>query len=102
MPIVEYGGGGTDIDGDAKSQIFRPHWFGAADFPANLPRIWRDHWAWLAQDDVAPVLVGEFGGRSVGGDGEGVWQRSLVSFMRDNPRLSLWQKNSNEARTVWR
>ena len=25
MPIVEYGGGGTDIDGDAKSQIFRPH-----------------------------------------------------------------------------
>jgi endoglucanase len=46
-----------------------------------LPEVWRSHWAYLQQDDVAPVLLGEFGGRSIGSDAEGVWQRSLISFL---------------------
>jgi endoglucanase len=30
------------------------------------------------------VLVGEFGGRSVGSDPEGVWQHSLLQYLKDN------------------
>jgi endoglucanase len=55
-------------------------WFGSG-FPDNLPRIWSSRWAYLQQNGIAPVLVGEFGGRSIGGDTEGVWQRALVSFL---------------------
>ena len=56
-------------------------WLQAADFPSNLPGIWRNRWAYLQEQDIAPVLIGEFGGRSIGSDAEGVWQRSLLSFL---------------------
>jgi len=56
-------------------------WLRGTDFPSNLPGVWRSHWAYLQQDDVAPVLIGEFGGRSIGADPEGLWQRSLISFL---------------------
>jgi endoglucanase len=56
-------------------------WLRDADFPNNLPAVWRSHWAYLQQDGIAPVIVGEFGGRSIGGDAEGMWQRSLISFL---------------------
>jgi endoglucanase len=58
-------------------------WFKERDFPANLPSVWRKHWAYLQQDGIAPVLVGEFGGRSIGSDTSGVWQRSLIRFIEE-------------------
>jgi endoglucanase len=80
--------------------VYQQAWFGAADFPANLPTIWRDHWAFLEQDDVAPILVGEFGGRSVGSDVEGTWQRSLLGFLRDNNlSYTYWAWNPDSGDT---
>jgi endoglucanase len=80
--------------------VYQQAWFNAQDFPANLPGIWRDHWAFLEQDGIAPVLVGEFGGRSVGTDAEGVWQRSLLGFMRDNAlSYTYWAWNPDSGDT---
>ncbi len=59
-------------------------WFQAKDFPYNLPLLWRDHWGYLQDHGVAPVFVGEFGGRSLGADAEGTWQRMLVGFLKLN------------------
>jgi endoglucanase len=56
-------------------------WLQSPDFPNNLPDVWRSHWGYLQQDGIAPLLVGEFGGRSIGADVSGVWQRSLVNFL---------------------
>ena len=56
-------------------------WLQAPDFPANLSAVWRSRWAYLQEQAIAPVLIGEFGGRSIGADAEGVWQRSLISFL---------------------
>jgi hypothetical protein len=39
--------------------------------------------AYLQQDGIAPQLIGEFGGRSIGPDAEGIWQRSLISFLEE-------------------
>ncbi|HLZ28150.1 MAG TPA: glycoside hydrolase family 5 protein [Chloroflexota bacterium] len=80
--------------------VYGQAWFGAPDFPANLPKLWRDHWAFLEQDDLAPVLVGEFGGRSVGSDKEGVWQRTLLAYMRDNNlSYTYWAWNPDSGDT---
>jgi aryl-phospho-beta-D-glucosidase BglC (GH1 family) len=57
------------------------NWFAAPGFPQDLPGVWRQHWAYLQENGVAPVLVGEFGGPSLGSDADGVWQRSLVRFL---------------------
>jgi endoglucanase len=56
-------------------------WLRAVDFPNNLPGVWVNRWAYLQQQGIAPVLVGEFGGRSIGSDAEGAWQRTLISFL---------------------
>jgi endoglucanase len=66
---------------DYGPEIYEQSWFRAPDFPNNLPGVWEQHWAYLQLDGIAPVFLGEFGGRSVGQDPAGVWQRSLVDFL---------------------
>lgn len=64
--------------------VYNQSWFTAPDFPNNLEGIWNSHWAYVQQQGIGPVLLGEFGGRSVGQDAEGIWQRTLVSYLKDN------------------
>lgn len=80
--------------------VYPQAWFSAPDFPANLSGIWDRHWGYLHKEDIAPVIVGEFGGRSVGDDREGIWQRALVSYLREN-NLSYfyWTLNPNSGDT---
>jgi endoglucanase len=58
-------------------------WFLPPAFPSNLESLWRSNWAYVQDEAVAPVLVGEFGGRSVGSDTEGIWQRALISYIQN-------------------
>ncbi|HEY8477244.1 MAG TPA: cellulase family glycosylhydrolase, partial [Chloroflexota bacterium] len=58
------------------------------------------HWGYLVKEGVAPVLLGEFGGRSVGDDREGQWQRRLVQYLRDNGiHYTYWSFNGNSGDT---
>ncbi len=59
-------------------------WFAAPDFPSNLPAVWQQHWTYLQQQNMAPIVVGEFGGPSVGQDPDGVWQRTLIDYLKNN------------------
>jgi endoglucanase len=59
-------------------------WFQAKNFPDNLPAIWERNWAYLKDQGIAPVLLGEFGGQSMGSDTEGKWQTTLVSFIKQH------------------
>jgi endoglucanase len=75
-------------------------WFQAPNFPQNLPDLWQSHWAYLKLQNIAPVLLGEFGGRSVGGDAEGTWQRALVSYLQaNNIDYTYWCWNPNSGDT---
>jgi endoglucanase len=80
--------------------VYPQPWFSEPDFPDNLLEIWEQHWAYLSRENTAPIIVGEFGGRSVGQDLEGIWQRSLVSYLREN-NLSYfyWTLNPNSGDT---
>jgi endoglucanase len=64
--------------------VYGQPWFETTDFPANLPSIWDAHWGYLAKEQLAPVVLGEFGGRSVGDDAEGIWQRALMAYAHQN------------------
>jgi endoglucanase len=75
-------------------------WFHAPDFPSNLAGVWYSHWAYLKLSGIAPVLVGEFGGHSMGTDAEGVWQRTLVAYLQANGfDYTYWCWNPNSADT---
>jgi endoglucanase len=80
--------------------VYQQPWFQAADFPRNLPTVWQEHWAYLAIERTAPVLVGEFGGRSVGTDPEGAWQRELVAFLKESgSSYTYWAWNPDSGDT---
>jgi endoglucanase len=75
-------------------------WFQAPDFPQNLGGVWNSHWAYLKLSGTAPVLIGEFGGHSVGADTEGVWQRTLVAYLQSNGfDYTYWCWNPNSGDT---
>jgi endoglucanase len=81
--------------------VYRQNWFDAPGFPENMPELWKKHWAYLAMDKTAPVLMGEFGGRSVDlKDDEGVWQRKLMSFLKEQGiSYTYWSWNANSGDT---
>jgi endoglucanase len=80
--------------------VWGQSWFGASNFPQNLPPLWHAQWGYLVQEGIAPVWIGEFGGRSMGTDTEGVWQRSLVTYLKENHvSYAYWAWNPNSGDT---
>jgi endoglucanase len=80
--------------------VWGQSWFGAPNFPQNLPPLWHQQWGYLVQEGIAPVWIGEFGGRSMGTDTEGVWQRSLVTYLKENHiSYAYWAWNPNSGDT---
>lgn len=80
--------------------VWGQKWFTAPDFPKNLAGIWQQHWAYLSQQHAAPLVLGEFGGRSVGGDTEGTWQRTLIAYLKANGiGYWYWAWNPNSGDT---
>ena len=83
---------------DYGPSVSQQAWFHSSDFPRNLPQIWDRHWGDLVAQGT-PVLVGEFSSRSVGQDYEGIWQRSLVSYLNEHGIGSIywsWNPDSND------
>ena len=88
---------------DYGPSVYNQPWFqvsNPADLAHTLPAIWEKHWAYLQQNGTAPVFVGEFGGPSMGQDVEGVWQRTLVTFLKTNHlSYTYWAWNPNSGDT---
>jgi endoglucanase len=74
-------------------------WFRSPAYPRNLPQVWDTHWGYLPQLG-ATVVMGEFGGSSVGEDPEGTWQRALVGYLNGQNMGSLyWAWNGDSTDT---
>jgi len=81
--------------------VYEQGWFDALDYPSNLPGVWRDHWGYLVDLGIAPVIIGEFGGKSVDpATKEGMWQRSLLDYMKGHGiSFFAWSLNPNSGDT---
>ncbi len=80
--------------------VYNQKWFGDPTFPDNMPPFWDKHWGFIQKNGMAPILVGEFGGRSVGSDAEGIWQRTLVAYLKANQmHYTYWCLNPNSGDT---
>jgi endoglucanase len=85
---------------DYGPEVNQQGWFSAPDFPQNLASIWQSHWGYLKQQGIAPVLIGEFGGKSVGSDAEGTWMKTLVAYLQSNGfDYTYWCWNPNSGDT---
>jgi endoglucanase len=46
---------------DYPASVYPQPWLLAPGFPGNLPAVWDSHWGYLRENNIAPVLLGEFG-----------------------------------------
>lgn len=95
----------------AKKVVYSPHeygagvynasWFSDPTFPNNMPARWETGFNYIATQKIAPVLIGEFGGRKVDSTSkEGIWQRRFVDFVAQKGlSFTYWSWNPNSADT---
>ncbi len=55
-------------------------WFNDSDFPNSMADVWTDAWGYIVQNDIAPVLVGEFGTRYETAKDQ-QWLNALAKYM---------------------
>jgi endoglucanase len=81
--------------------VFPQPWFARPDMAALLERRWQTGFGYIAEQGIAPVLVGEFGGREVGTDTiEGRWQRQFLDYLgRTGTSWTYWALNPDSGDT---
>jgi len=81
--------------------VINQPWFAEASFPRNLYNRWQIGFHYIAEEGIAPVLVGEFGGRQVDTNSkEGIWQRQFVGFLNQHSlSFAYWSWNPNSEDT---
>lgn len=80
------------------------------DWPNNLPAVWDEYWGFIVTEDIAPIWIGEFGGK-FGVDGSGAsgqpyatyevqWVDQLIDYLNLNDMsFAYWAYNPNSTDT---
>jgi len=77
----------------------RQSWFNDPTFPNNLPAVWDTFWGNIVKQNVAPVLVGEFGS-TLANPLDVQWLNTLVSYITANGMsFTYWSWNPNSGDT---
>jgi aryl-phospho-beta-D-glucosidase BglC (GH1 family) len=91
---------------DYPASIYPQSWFSAANYPNNLPAVWDANWGYLYKQNVAPVLLGEFGTKlQTASDQQ--WLAALVNYLGatnpdgqpQGPSWTYWSWNPNSGDT---
>jgi endoglucanase len=74
-------------------------WFLDPAFPGNLPSIWDRYWGYLVKQNIAPVMLGEFGS-TLQNPKDVQWLTALVSYLKANGMsFTYWAWNPNSGDT---
>jgi endoglucanase len=83
----------------AISVFDRQPWFDDPSFPANLPAVWDHYWGYLHNQDIAPVLLGEFG-TTLQHPLDQQWLPALLSYLSSKQMsFTFWSWNPNSGDT---
>ena len=83
---------------DYPASIYPQVWFSTENYPNNLPGLWDAHWGYIARQEIAPVLLGEFGTR-LETDSDKHWLDTLITYLDTNQTHWLfwsWNPNSQD------
>jgi endoglucanase len=86
---------------DYATSVFPQPWFSDPSFPNNLPGIWNRMWGFLVQNNVAPVLLGEFG-TTLADPRDETWLRALMNYLGTGSNgisFTFWSWNPNSGDT---
>src|SRR5215831_17815622 len=86
--------------------LFQQSWFNGNTTAASLQAHWTTQWAYIYNNKIAPLCVGEFGTGNGASDvqnsaagSEGQWFSSLVQFLGANPAMNwtYWALNGEDS-----
>jgi endoglucanase len=86
---------------DYATSVFAQPWFSDPNFPNNLPAIWDKNWGYLFKNNVAPVLLGEFGS-TLADPRDRQWLQALMAYTgkgTDAVSFTYWSWNPNSGDT---
>jgi endoglucanase len=79
--------------------IYPQPWFRASTYPRNLPAVWDKYWGYLVKEDIAPVLVGEFGTRYET-EKDQQWLKAFQKYIQTNQlSWTFWSLNPDSGDT---
>ena len=74
-------------------------WFNDPNFPNNLPGVWVNYWGYLVRQNVAPILVGEFGSK-LQTTSDQQWFQAFQSYIEQSGlNWTFWSLNPDSGDT---
>lgn len=95
---------------DYPASVYNQTWFSDPTYPNNLPAVWDKNWGYLFKQNVAPVLLGEFGS-TLETASDQQWFNSMVNYLKGGivnntlpagnygPSWTYWSWNPNSGDT---
>ncbi len=76
-------------------------WFSEPNFPKNLLYRWQIGFNYISSGNIAPIFIGEFGGRLVDTNSkEGIWQQEFVKYIQNKDlSFAYWSWNPDSSDT---
>lgn len=66
---------------DYPASIYPQPWFNASNYPNNLPAVWDASWGYLFRQNIAPILLGEFGSK-LETNSDRQWLDKMVEYLK--------------------
>jgi endoglucanase len=81
--------------------VFHQKWFDDPSYPANMPAIWDKYWGYLFKQNIAPIMMGEFGS-TLADPKDKVWLQELMRYTGtgvNGMSFTYWSWNPNSGDT---
>jgi endoglucanase len=65
---------------DYPASVYAQTWFSAPNYPSNMPGVWDAHWGYLQKNNIAPIMLGEFGTK-LATTSDQQWLSALTSYL---------------------
>ncbi len=74
-------------------------WFSDPTYPNNLPALWDKYWGYLSKQNIAPILIGEFGTKYATAKDQ-QWLQTLKPYIQQNQMSwTFWSLNPDSGDT---
>jgi endoglucanase len=83
------------------TSVYHQTWFDDPTYPANMPAIWDKYWGYLYKQNIAPIMMGEFGS-TLQNPVDTVWLRNLLAYTGSGVTgmsFTYWAWNPNSGDT---
>ncbi|MFG2004762.1 cellulase family glycosylhydrolase [Spirillospora sp. NPDC048911] len=86
---------------DYATSVYHQSWFDDPSYPANMPGIWDKYWGYLYKQNIAPIMLGEFG-TTLASNTDKIWLQELLKYLGtgvNGMSFTYWSWNPNSGDT---